>query len=356
MRLLLVCLAALGGCYSPTIGDEDLRCGPDRSCPSGFGCSPLTRRCVTDNGTRDFSLGPYRGGGELGDITLVGATGELTLDTMTGAITLGATVIVPERAPGFQLIEQTDAPRLALWAFNSLKIPPGMKVQPALNGFAVPVLAAVDTMVMNGNIRCAGFGGPGGGPGGAGKARDTSVTSGGGGPGGGTGGGGGGGYGTAGKTGGAGGGTGGGAGATFGNPEILPVQVGAGGGGGGGAMGGIGGSGGGGIVLFAKRLDLGGTIDCSGEDGRPAMGGAGGGGSGGSIMISAETLQYGMTNALRAIGGKGASSGGTGGSGGDGGDGRIWIGAFNAPMGLVNATPIPQILMGERGVITDFIR
>jgi hypothetical protein len=354
MRLLLVCLAALGGCYSPTINDEDLRCGADRSCPSGFGCSPLTRRCVTDNGTRDFTVGPYRGGGELGDINLVGANGELTLDTENGAITLGATVVVPAGAAGFHLIDQTDAPRLALWSFNKLNIPPGMKVRAAVNNHAVPVLAAVDTMVMSGDVQCVGFGGPGGGPTASGKQRETTNTGAGGSPGTGSGGGGGGGYGTPGKTGAAGAGSGGGGGTLFGNAEILPVHAGA-GGGGGGAMGGIGGNGGGAFVLFAKRLDFAGTIDCSGLIGGSSTRGAGGGGSGGSIMISAETLQYGPANGLRALGGKGGPSTG-GGAGGDGGDGRIWIGAMNPPVGAVNAMPIPQILMGERGIISDFPR
>jgi hypothetical protein len=358
MRASVIVMVFAAGCYDPLILDGDFICGPapDRICPSGFTCGG-NNHCFRDPSQLDFTIAPFRGNGELRDVDLTGMTADLTFDTKTGVVTVGTSTIADGKT-GFKLLAQTDGPPVAVWSFANLTIPSGMKVTAAINNHAIPVIAATDRLVMNGAIKCVGFGGAGGGPNLVGKNRDTAFTTGGT-PGSTGGGGGGGGYGSAGSPGSAGGGMGGTGGGTFGNPEVTPLQVGAGGAGGGGVMAGIGGNGGGSFALFAKRVELAGSIDCSGEDGRLAaqsMAGGGGGGSGGSILISADSIQLMAAHQLKATGGKGAPAAVPGAAGGGGGDGRIWIGSMEAPAGTFNALPKETKVTGGLGVVTQFPR
>ncbi|MEW5855470.1 MAG: hypothetical protein AB2A00_42245 [Myxococcota bacterium] len=99
-----------------------------------------------------------------------------------------------------------------------------------------------------------------------------------------------------------------------------------GGGGGGGPLGGTGGAGGGIVMIFARTLRSGGTIDVSGAEGSDAFDGAGGGGGAGGTAIFWAQSQFAYLNVL-VRGGDGGDVQGSAapGPGGGGGGGRAWI-------------------------------
>lgn len=177
-----------------------------------------------------------------------------------------------------------------------------------------------------------GMGGPGGNPGVEGS-RSSS-------------GGGGGGYATGGGNGtaGAGGTAAVGGGGTGGIADLTSVFFGGGGGSGGGQNDvndnpGDGGAGGGGIFIFAKSVNLTGTIPCNGGNGTSSTvdAGGGGGGAGGSVLIKCMTATLG-TNLITAGGGTGYVQPAGGGDGGNGGVGRIHIDYFSSYTGTTTPT------------------
>ena len=366
MRLSVVFLLALSGCYHPTISNGDFVCGSGKLCPEGFQCGG-DNRCyhAEDVGSLDFSVGPFRGDGKLGSPDLASQTEghTLVLDTVTGAMSLRdamdmeLTQVVAPNSPGFRIVAQTDGPGLAVWSFTDLSIPANLTVRIGA-GPSIPVFAASGKLIIEGTIDVTGHGGPGGPPNGSGTMLQSAMDRGGGGGAGmGVGaGGGGGGYGTSGIAGSAGMGTGGSAGGTYGDTRVVPVIPGSGGGGGSSTSttfdSNRGGAGGGALVLFAHNLALDGSLIANGEAGHDSdvMGsGVGGGGSGGAILISADAITFGPTSSLSAVGG------GTGAmaTSGIGGLGRIWIGSTEAPTGSpANPMPAPTIAIGATGVLS----
>lgn len=341
MRLLISLLACVAGCYHPSIADGSIFCSTDGKCPQGFMCSETDGLCYKHPPTPPS---PY-GTGSLGSPTL-DPDGILLLDTDTGAIsqqnpTTGEMKSVVSRATGIFGVGQSAGPGVAIWSFTSLTIPANVVVQVTPNSRNVPVLAATETLTLDGTIDVAKVGGANGaagkpgdnpfGPNGGGGAAMVSTA----------GGGGGGGHATMGDPGtGDGHGTGGQAYGT----TAPPVFFGAGGGGGYGLSGapGVGGLGGGAVALLAPSIMVSGSIFAdagAGKDGGGGDAGGGGGGSGGTILISGDHVTIAAGANLSAVGGAGGAGAGTGGNGGKGSTGLIQLFGSVTNQGTVSPTP-----------------
>jgi hypothetical protein len=350
MNLLraLAAAALLAGCYNPKINDTDFKCGPNNICPMGFSCVNGLCFQAAHAAQVDLSVGAFTGNCGLGNVDLTGMSGALFFDTESGAVTLtqlgdagtANMMVVTAGASGFQKVHQgmpgaPVGPDVAVWSFQSLTIPSSVAVQPTTSSKSVLGLAACKDMTIQGNINWKGYGGFGGLPGLAGSDRNSGVPMAAGG-GGGMDGSGGGGGGHRVKGGNGMGPTGGAGGASYGTPELTPIQVGSGGGGGGsmGTTGAGGGTGGGAVALFANKLTVSGIIDVSGSDGAkidPTVtmaSGGGGGGSAGSILLSGNQVIMDSGHSLVAAGGVGSAGISGGMPGGTGSEGRIWIGAY----------------------------
>ena len=136
------------------------------------------------------------------------------------------------------------------------------------------------------------------------------------------------------------GGGGGGGGGNYGVAQLSDIYFGSGGGGGGGherhnQVGGSGGNGSGIVILFARNINVNGTIRANGINGQNAnYAGAGGGGAGGSILLSTGSAVIGNSQVV-ALGGSGGSAN-AGGRGGNGSPGRIRIEYCEAFTGIAN--------------------
>jgi hypothetical protein len=326
MRACLV-LALAAGCYHPNITDGTIYCSQDsaRKCPDGFACG-------NDGICRVHPVTSPYGDGKIPTPDLTGRTGTMLLHTDTGAITIGAEEIVKGSATPY-ILPQVRGPKVTVWSFTSLTIPAGLVVTTSGDSRAVAVLAATESLTVNGDIHLAGKGGVNGSPYFPGSDSPATDTGGGGGammPG--DGGGGGGGNARAGQ-----GGTGtmpGSGGVAYDVSEPAVVYFGQGGGGGGGTDGfpGYGGVGAGSVALLAPSVELAGAIDAHGEDGEAATGaaaGGGGGGSGGTILVSGDTIKFDSGCAMNAVGGTAGAGAGSGGNGGDGSPGRILLASGN---------------------------
>jgi hypothetical protein len=333
--LTVVSFALLAGCYNPKIDEGAFQCGPNNACPSGFTCVAMF--CVKPGTRIDMASGPFVGDGKLGRLDLTGTTGTtVTADTETGEMILsggtlsGPMPLVMANADGFKKIDQPNGPRIALWQFQVLVIPPTVTVRPSTtSGSNVAAFAATERITMAGTIDWKTFGGF---PGGAGDpGQDVASGAMNAQPGGDGSGGGGGGYSQMGMNGA--GPTGGRGGGAYGQASVITIHVGQGGAGGGPKMGasigGRGGPGGGAVVLASRLVQVLGRIDVAGSPGRAGTGdaGGGGGGAGGTIALSGDEITLGPSHSLNAAGGMPGPGSGTGMPGGRGADGRIWAGA-----------------------------
>lgn len=304
---------------------------------------------------------------QAGAVTFSPSAGEYFIDTTTLQLS----------GPGGAIATGVDQGGIAVFAFDSINIPPGAEI--FAEGSRPLELRSAGAFAIGGLIEASGFsaetgeagpnpGGPGGGAGGA------DGTQGGFGPGGGgagaTGfdGGGGGGFGGRGAAGGtepSEGVAGGLPGSAYGDLNVS-LQGGSGGAGstiGGSAAGG--GGGGGGVKLTATTLTVSaaGEVRADGGDGNGAGNGASGGGSGGGILLRADTID--VAGVLSAEGGDGGT-GGCCGDGGGGGGGRIayqyrtlanpgianvagGVSGLSGPYGFGDLSPDPT---GAPGVIT----
>jgi hypothetical protein len=355
----------LSGCYAPHIEDGAFTCATSNLCPIGFRC--VAGYCVRPgsappdlgpDGSDGSITGPFFGNGSLGDLDLTGQTGLLEFNSETGEVRFVNAVRISANPLGFEHLNQSSGPPIALWNFRRLVIDTGVTVRASSNSVSVLVLAGEQEMTMNGKVELAGRGAVGGAAGANGTTQQSgAISSGGGaqpdasGPGGG-----GAGYAAKGTMG---GGTGGGAGGdTYGTTDLLPIHFGSGGGGGNSSIAGAGGRGGGGggaIALVARTLTIGGTIDVSGLSGGDGStsailaAGGGGGGSGGSLLLSGGTIQFKSGHRLTALGGKAGMGVVTGQNGGDGGDGRIYIAGYDGvgvsttPTARVDVMPISAL-------------
>lgn len=136
-------------------------------------------------------------------------------------------------------------------------------------------------------------------------------------------------------------------GSVYGTSTLSEIYFGSGGGGGGKGKDGYGsdgGNGGGIVALYARQLDVVGSISAAGSTApRNGIGnaGGGGGGSGGTIVLVAGTSTVGNSR-ITANGGGGSSGGGNEGSGGSGGAGRIRISSCDTSVGTTNPVAYPQ--------------
>ena len=159
------------------------------------------------------------------------------------------------------------------------------------------------------------------------------------------------------------GGGGGGGGGFYGDPDLNFLFLGGGGAGGGGSahgvQGGNGGNGGGIILLFARQLDLSGSINADGARGIAATtahrSASGGGGAGGSIYL--KTQIFTSSGAVSCEGGPAIQDGVTNaiaGSGG-GGDGyiRVDVNLANGASGEDAAALIYDITTPDAGAIYE---
>jgi len=342
-------------------GDVLHTCGPggdaEVSCPLTCVDDPGPARCTypsndvpisTEPGLADIVTG--KEGAELGRI--------LYFDTDSGEISQriyfdpdGEGMLTdPIREAGEGVIsgihyerrmsEGATAPPLAIFTFASVSIEvTGGWFAGGDHAFVVVSQSTVDIagIVDVGAGLSVGRPGPGGGPGGT-AGDGFGVGGGGGGLEGSTinlrGGGAGGSFGGLGGAGGSRDGLGGVVGASYGSPELIPLEGGAGGGAGAGASG-EGGPGGGAIQIVARESIAvvgssiiapgGGGNRGQGDLGMSLTGGGGGGGSGGAILLEAPMVR--LRGALAVNGG-----GGGGGAAGDPGERGVL--AVSAPGGM----------------------
>jgi hypothetical protein len=391
---------AVGGCYDPRITDGQFTCAVSRICPVGFSCvdgrcraagldlaSALTALpdlappdlALSDPATSDLAMPDFVRGVDmdssdlwqagLGDLDLSQDSGTVEIDTDSGTIELlGNRVIVPAGSVGFRTVTDATAVNAGIFSFRRVVIPAAITVRPRASSKSALVLAASQTIAIDGTLDWQGRGALGGARTTAGNPGSASVGGGGGGAaadGSGSGGGGGG-YASVGS---AGQGNSGGAGGNgYGSALVVPLHVGAGGGGGGGVepggVGGVGGSGGGAVALLTLgALTLRGTLSVAGNDGRPGAGaeatapaGGGGGGSGGSLVLAADTLLLDAGHALSALGGAGGAAKASGGVGGAGSPGRIWLGYGTISVAGGTANSMPEEVRAPNGKVSVFPR
>jgi hypothetical protein len=329
MTRFAVLVAALAGCYKPTVADCAYQCSASNPCPDeltcdgqlcrepariGMACSSITGDSGIDAPDAPACAWSYAPSGfdpcmldpATGPLTITGNTTYDTTTNLIGGIAAGPDILVG----GVRILHVTN---LTSQMSSRLDVV-GM----------FPLIIAVDnTALISGTINVSATGsdasGPKSGPGGGGCATGTggnaSGTS--------RNGGGGGGLGTGGGTGGD---TGQGTVGGGGQPEtglLVPLRGGCAGGNASNrvASNGFGGGGGGAIQISARNtLTVTGTIQSSGAGGNGGManatapGGGGGGGSGGVIVLEADALD---------ASGSVCANGGGGGGGGELNGGQI---------------------------------